>query len=85
MSQLTLSDLSSVLTECAGADDGAALTEAERDLAFTELGYDSLALLETAALVKERYGVTLTDEEVTTIATPAEFLDHVNRALTPTG
>ncbi|MEU9957285.1 acyl carrier protein [Streptomyces sp. NPDC050982] len=77
---ITLDDLVLVLTECAGADDDITLNGQNLDLPFTDLGYDSLALLETAALMKHRFGVELTDEEVTGIETPREFLDRVNHA-----
>jgi act minimal PKS acyl carrier protein len=77
---ITLDDLVLVLTECAGADDDVTLTGQNLDVPFTDLGYDSLALLETAALMKHRFGVDLTDEEVTGIETHREFLDRVNHA-----
>lgn len=80
MAVITLHDLAGVLTECAGADEDIELTSASLDVAFTDLGYDSLALLETAATVQQRYGVTLSDEEVTEITTPREFLDLVNQS-----
>ncbi|MCX5415064.1 acyl carrier protein [Streptomyces sp. NBC_00059] len=79
MAVITLHDLAGVLTECAGSDEDAALTAESLDVAFTDLGYDSLALLETAATVQQRYGVTLSDDEVTGIETPREFLDLVNQ------
>ncbi|MGW8886164.1 acyl carrier protein [Streptomyces sp. NPDC055749] len=80
MAVITLHDLAGVLTECAGADEDVVLTSESLDLTFTDLGYDSLALLETAATVQQRYGVALSDEEVTGITTPREFLDLVNQS-----
>lgn len=80
MTTITLHDLERVLTECAGADDDATLTAQNLDVPFTDLGYDSLALLETAALMQQRFGVVLSDEDVTGIETPREFLDRVNHA-----
>ncbi|WP_405619753.1 acyl carrier protein [Streptomyces sp. NBC_01511] len=83
MATITLDELARVLTECAGADDGdVTLGHQNLDTSFTDLGYDSLALLETAALVQQRYGVTLSDEDVSGIDTPREFLDQVNHAVT---
>jgi act minimal PKS acyl carrier protein len=84
MSAITLQDLSAALAESAGADEGDALGDTSLDLSFTELGYDSLALLETAALVQERHGARLDDDEITTLRTPREFLDLANRALART-
>jgi act minimal PKS acyl carrier protein len=80
MTTITLDDLVRVLTECAGADEDVTLTAQNLDVSFTDLGYDSLALLETAALMKQRFGATLTDEDVSEIETPREFLDRVNHA-----
>ncbi|NUO42509.1 MAG: actinorhodin polyketide synthase, partial [Streptomyces sp.] len=44
-------------------------------------GYDSLAILETAAAVGQRYGVELRDEDVAEAVTPRAFLLLVNRTL----
>ncbi|MGW7294423.1 acyl carrier protein [Streptomyces xiamenensis] len=75
---ITLDDLARVLTECAGADEETALDSGSLDVPFTDLGYDSLALLETAALIKQRYGAELSDDEVTEVRTPRDLLDRVN-------
>jgi act minimal PKS acyl carrier protein len=80
MARINLDELTQALTECAGADEEVPLRSEALDTPFTDLGYDSLALLETAALIQQRYGVALTDEEVTDIETPREFIDRVNAA-----
>ncbi|MGP4114335.1 acyl carrier protein [Streptomyces sp. 4N509B] len=80
MAPITLDDLAQALTECAGSDEEVPLRTEAIDTPFADLGYDSLALLETAALMQQRYGVTLTDDEVGEIGTPREFLDLVNTA-----
>jgi act minimal PKS acyl carrier protein len=82
MSRLTFDELKRILTECSGVDDPAGLGDETLDTAFTDLGYDSLALLETAAVVARRFGVELSDAAVTRAETPREFLDLANAALT---
>ena len=56
----------------------------EADLAdtpFEELGYDSLALLETAGRLEREYHVKLTDEMVGEARTPQRLADLVNGEL----
>lgn len=79
--ELRLADLRTVLAECAGDLEDTDLGEAALDQLFTDLGYDSLAILETAAAVGRRYGVELRDEDVAEAVTPRAFLLLVNRAL----
>lgn len=81
MTKMTLADLAVILTECAGADDPLRLDERGADEEFADLGYDSLALLEAAAVAGRRFGVTLPDDEIVGAQTPRQFLDRVNRAI----
>jgi minimal PKS acyl carrier protein len=78
MSKMTIDDLRRVLVECAGEGDG--LSGDIHDRAFDELGYDSLALMETAARIAAEYGVAIPDEVVAELKTPREVLDLVNRS-----
>ena len=57
MRQMTLHDLQDIMRECAGEDESAQSLEQAPDEDFIDLGYDSLALLETQARVKREYGV----------------------------
>lgn len=77
---MTLDDLRGILSAAAGSEGGQ-LDGDILDTAFTELGYDSLALLETTAVVQREYGVEVSDE----VATPRELLDSVNGALASAG
>jgi len=78
MSQMTFEDLKLILVQCAGEDESVSLDGDVLDVTFTDLGYDSLALLETAAVVEQRFGTPLSDDEVSTSSTPRQFLDLVN-------
>ncbi|HEX8631641.1 MAG TPA: acyl carrier protein [Catenuloplanes sp.] len=78
MSSLTIEDLRVILNECAGDDDAAVLGGGALDTSFLDLGYDSLALLEAAAVVKRRYGVEVSDQDLHDIDTPRAFLEKIN-------
>ncbi|MFF7145850.1 MULTISPECIES: acyl carrier protein [Streptomyces] len=81
MSHLTFDDLKQIITECAGQDEQLPLGEDALDTTFSDLGYDSLAVLETAAAVTQRCAVELADDEFTVLSTPREVLDRVNGAV----
>jgi minimal PKS acyl carrier protein len=81
MTTMTIDDLRQILDTCAGRDDAVADRDDISDVAFEELGYDSLALLETAARIEHRFGVTIADGEVNEVSTPRELLGLVNDQL----
>jgi act minimal PKS acyl carrier protein len=81
MSTFTIDDLARIMRQCAGEVDGAELTEDVATVGFADLGYDSLALLETASLVAREFGATLPDDVAASVASPAEFCALVNAAL----
>lgn len=76
--EVTIEDLKRILRESAGADENVDLDGEILDTDFDVLGYDSLALLETAARITREYGVTLDDEAATSARTPRRFLKVVN-------
>ncbi|MBA8926440.1 act minimal PKS acyl carrier protein [Kutzneria viridogrisea] len=78
---MTCTDLVAIIRECAGDSDTADLDGDILDVSFEELGYDSLAMLETAGQTQRRYGITLDDDVVVEAKTPREFLDLVNGKL----
>ncbi|MEE1813625.1 acyl carrier protein [Streptomyces sp. NPDC004288] len=79
--ELTVERLFGILRECAGEEEGVAGAEDAVDVEFTELGYDSLALLETTARVSQEYRVDIPEDELADVRTPAAFLATVNRLL----
>lgn len=74
----TIEDLKRILREGAGAEEGVDLDADILDAQFDELGYDSLALLETAARIMREYRVPLDDDAATMARTPRELLALVN-------
>ena len=78
MSQFTIEDLKRIMRECAGEDDAFALAGDVRGVPFEDLGYDSLALMETASRIEREYGVGLPEDEIADIVTPGALVDFVN-------
>jgi len=81
MRQLTLRELQDIMRQCAGEDESAQPLEQVEDQPFDELGYDSLALLETQARIKRDYGVSLSEDDLDQAKTPQQLLDAVNALL----
>ncbi|HSV65549.1 MAG TPA: acyl carrier protein [Mycobacteriales bacterium] len=78
LKMFTMNDLARILREGAGVDAGTNLDGDIVDYEFEELGYDSLALLETCGRIEQEYGVTLDDGTVAAARTPRALLDAVN-------
>lgn len=79
--RVTLDDLRRILLEAAGDDDGVDLSGDVIDVAFEELGYDSLALLEAGSRIQREYGVQLDDETLAEAQTPGALINLVNERL----
>ncbi|MEU6120006.1 acyl carrier protein [Streptomyces sp. NPDC047117] len=77
----TLDDLKRILLEGAGADEGVDLNGDILDTEFEELGYESLALLETGGRIEREYGITLDDSALTDATTPRALVEVVNAHL----
>lgn len=82
--ELTLADIRNILRDGAGAEEGVDLDGDILDTDFADLGYDSLALLETGSRIERMIDVKLDDASVTDSATPRQLLSAVN-SLIPAG
>ncbi|WP_017571014.1 acyl carrier protein [Nocardiopsis halotolerans] len=80
MPKMSLTDLRRILVENAGEVEGTQLDESLLDVGFEEIGYDSLALMESAAAITDEYGVEVPDETLADLRTPRQFLEFVNSA-----
>ncbi|MGK8489955.1 acyl carrier protein [Nocardia asiatica] len=78
---MTITELRSILVACAGGEDLAELDSDISGVEFEELGYDSLALIETAARIQRDFGVTIPEEQLIEVKTPQELVDIVNAQL----
>jgi minimal PKS acyl carrier protein len=74
----TLDALRRILFEGAGADEGVDLNGDILDAHFEALGYESLALLETASRIEREFDITLSDEVIFNCETPRALIDAVN-------
>ncbi|MDG4820757.1 acyl carrier protein [Asanoa sp. WMMD1127] len=74
----TIDDVRRIMREAAGEAESSSLDGDIGDVTFTDLGYDSLALLELAARVQQEYGVPMPDEALEHMQTPAETVTYVN-------
>jgi acyl carrier protein len=79
--ELTLEDFKRIMRSSAGEVESLDHNSDILDISFTELGYDSLALLEAAALIWREYGVALVDEDLDVHETLRAFLGKVNDLL----
>lgn len=77
----TLDDLKRVLLECAGVDESADLDGDILDTEFEQLGYDSLALLETAGRIERDHGISLGEAALSDARTPRALVATVNDCL----
>ncbi|CAM5489335.1 actinorhodin polyketide synthase acyl carrier protein [Streptomyces spiroverticillatus] len=81
MTRFEITDLTALLRESAGADEGVDLDGEITDVPFDDLGYDSLALLQTTGLIERQWEVVLDEEAVSEARTPGQYLEVVNQAL----
>lgn len=78
---ITMDDVKRALVEGSGVSEGGDL---DRDLTvktFRDMGYDSLAVLETGLRLSRENNIEIDDEVFTDLETPAQLLDVVNSAL----
>ncbi len=79
--EFTLDDLRRILLAGAGADDAVDLNADIADTDFEELGYESLAMLETSSRIEREFGVRLDDAAVFDAHTPRALIEVVTSHL----
>lgn len=77
----TTDDLIRILRESAGIDEAGSLDGPALDSSFEDLGYDSLALMETSSKIKREFGVELPEEQMALDRTPKALVNAVREAL----
>lgn len=75
--EFTLEDLKRILLAGAGADENVDLDGNIIDTEFAELGYDSVALLETVRRIELEHDIVLDDSVLSQTRTPRALLDFV--------
>jgi act minimal PKS acyl carrier protein len=81
MKKFTMADLTRVMRAAAGEDELVNLDEKILECSFGELGYDSLAVLETASRVEREFGVDFDEEAMAVVESPTQFVELVNSEL----
>ncbi|WP_105973317.1 acyl carrier protein [Streptomyces geranii] len=76
---MTFDDLKAVMSRCTGDVDD--LTPDKLDAAFTDIGYDSLAVLEIASQIQREYSLQIPDEAIEGMQSPQAVIDYVNASL----
>lgn len=75
---MTIDELHGILVSCAGGGEFTEVPDDLADIPLDNLGYDSLALIETATRLKVEHGVVVPDEQITEVVTLGELLRLVN-------
>ncbi|MEC4017637.1 acyl carrier protein [Streptomyces sp. H27-D2] len=75
---VTLADLTRMLRESAGEEEGVDLDGDVLDTPFIELGYDSLALLQVIGQIQREYSLSIPDDAVVDAETPGALLALIN-------
>ncbi|MGH3982296.1 MAG: acyl carrier protein [Pseudonocardiaceae bacterium] len=81
MAEFSLDELKQIMRECAGEGESGNLDDDFEAVTFDHLGYDSLAVLETASRIERTYGLKLPEEELAEITTPGSLVAFVNDRL----
>lgn len=81
MRQFSSDDLKGIMRKCAGMEDAIDLDGPVLDLSYTDMGYDSLAVLEIQAQIEREYGVPLGDDALEYMPTPGTTISYVNGLL----
>ncbi|MCI0383406.1 acyl carrier protein [Streptomyces sp. CNQ085] len=76
--EVTLADLTRMLRESAGEEEGVDLDGDVLDTPFIDLGYDSLALLQVIGQIQREYGIAIPDDAVVDAETPRALLELIN-------
>lgn len=79
--QFTIDELRTILRTAAGNDEQDLLSGDILDTPFEDLGYDSLAMLETAGQIKQLHGIDLDEPAIAGNATPRTLIAEVNQHL----
>lgn len=84
MTNISLANVWRMLRESAGVDESVDLHGDVDHKEFSELGYDSLAVLEITARIEQEYGIKIREDDMPGLTTPARLVDYVNSRTVPT-
>ena len=81
MRRITLRELQDIMRQHVWEGDWLSFDQAP-DRPFDELGYDSLAQLETHSRIKRDFGVEISEDDLGEVTTPRGLIDFVNARVT---
>ena len=81
--QFTFDDLKEILVKRIGVAESAVVDDP--NLAFEDIGLDSLAFVEIQLALQQQYGFTIPDEDAHEITTIGQAIDYTNRRLQEQG
>lgn len=81
MAAFTIDDLRTIMCATAGPGDHPVLEGDIQDVPFSELDFDSLAVLELATRIQQAYGMPFPDDAVEEMSTPGDVLVYVTQRL----
>jgi act minimal PKS acyl carrier protein len=79
--EFTIKDLRRILHEASGESADADVDLSTMDTDFIQLGYDSLALLETGSRIEREFAIKLDDSTLFDSPTPRALIEAVNAHL----
>ncbi|MBO1332639.1 acyl carrier protein [Streptomyces sp. VRA16 Mangrove soil] len=82
MSAFTLDEFRTLVDDTLDSEAAAALDETSLDTTFTDLGYDSLTVFELVTRIQDDFPVTISDEQLDELKTPAALIAYVAARLT---
>jgi minimal PKS acyl carrier protein len=81
MAEFTPDKLREIMHACAGPGDHPELDGEFLDIPYTDLEFDSLAVLELATRIQQDLGVPFPDDAVAEMETPRNVLQYVNQKI----
>jgi act minimal PKS acyl carrier protein len=81
MSAFTPEDLKTIMLRTADEDTASDLDGDFLGRPFADLDFDSLAVLEIATSIQERYHLVIPDQAIAEMTTPRDVVDYVNGQL----
>lgn len=81
MTEFTPDKLREIMHVCAGPGDHPELEGEFLDVPYTDLEFDSLAVLELATRIQQDLGVPFPDDAVAEMMTPRNVLEYVNQKI----
>ncbi|HEU5326866.1 MAG: acyl carrier protein [Thermomicrobiales bacterium] len=81
--QFTFDDLKEILVDRIGLSEDQVVNDP--NLAFEDMGLDSLAFVEIQLAVQQKYGFSIPDEDAHEITTIGQAIDYTNRRLQEQG